>query len=78
MNAKTKEWQRWAMQVNVNYHDGNMDAAAAEAMAGPEPIENEADAVAFEMARADRLVAIMLRQAGQTLQAARWNREAVR
>ena len=78
MNAKTKEWQRWAMQVNVNYHDGKMDAAAAEAMAGPEPIKYEANAVVFEMAQADRLAAAMLRQAGPTLQAARWNREAVR
>jgi hypothetical protein len=75
MNAKTKEWQRWAMQVNVNYHDGNMDAAEAEKAAGPEPIKYEAEAVALETAQADRLAAAMLRQAGPALQAARWNRE---
>ena len=40
--------------------------------------DDEAAQVAFEMARADRLAAIMLRQAGPTLRAARWNREVVR
>ena len=78
MNAiKTAEWKRWAIQVNAFYHDGNMTAAAAEQIAGPEPIKYEAEAVAIEMARADRLGAIMLRQAGPDLQAARWNCQAV-
>ena len=77
-NTLTKEWQRWAIQVNANYHDGNMSAAKAEEAAGPEPIKYEAEAVALETAQADRLAAAMLRQAGPTLQAARWNREAVR
>ena len=41
-------------------------------------IDDDSDAqVAFEMAQADRLAAIMLRQAGPELQAARWNLEAV-
>ena len=40
--------------------------------------DDEAAQVALEMAQADRLAAIMLRQAGPTLQAERWNREAVR
>ena len=43
MNDKrevTTEWKQWAMQVNANYHDGQMTAEAAEAMAGPEPTKH--------------------------------------
>ena len=35
--VKNPAWAKWAAQVNVNYHDGNMPEAEAEALAGPEP-----------------------------------------
>lgn len=35
--AYDKAYKRWCCQVNVNYHDGGMTLAEAEAAAGPEP-----------------------------------------
>ncbi len=41
----TQEWKFWSMQVNANYHDGQMSVADAEALAGPEPIKFEAQEI---------------------------------
>ena len=35
--AYDEAYRRWCCQVNVNYHDGGMTLASAEAAAGPEP-----------------------------------------
>ena len=41
----TKAWRLWAIQVNANYHDGNMSPAEAEQAAGPEPVKFEVQTI---------------------------------
>jgi len=39
--TKTRKWELWAAQVNVNYHNGGMTLEDAEIAAGTEPEKYE-------------------------------------
>lgn len=77
--SKNPQWEQWATQVNVNYHDGNMSLKVAEEIAGVEPpkwiigdnLVTEDELVKLELQKASKMAENILKGATPEFLAAR-------